>query len=417
VALRDIQVWFDTTQLPIDIRATRDGIRRKVVATADIPKETILIPPCASNGVHFLPTTSHPYAVKVTVDYSMRCAAGVLMSNTLNTSSALVAMYGGRVDSGNAEQSRTPAGADGVKSIQTVRDYQANSTATANVTGGEASDATSTADFGLRPVVYNKGDVLIENRGGREWTIEKVHDGSKLTLVERNTSTTAFFRTRPVTKKVHINDIVAKYRPNPVTAQAGEPVLQAPATLSAPPVGNTAYGNATSAGIAPRASDATQPNRPTDADLARTTRTFMLLPEFNAPQWLGTTNQSDVCMWTFRPDTSLHSFWAVRRLTASALAAENEAVLKKGGTAKTFNCRLTEFCLNLTVSGTIGEQSTIDTRMCTFWGITNSATIVKGSELLLQIADPTPNGGTYEPGCKRRKLDASAQAAIENESF
>ena len=122
-------------------------------------------------------------------------------------------------------------------------------------------------------------------------------------------------------------------------------------------------------------------------------------------------------MWTFRPDTSLHSFWAVRRLTARALAAENAAALKRGGTAKPFNCKLTEFRLNVSVGGTFGTQYALDARRCTFWGITNSDNIVKGSELLLQIADPTPNGGTYEPGCKRRKLDASAQAAIENESF
>ena len=70
-ALREVQVGYDTTLLPIDVHVTRDGRRSKVVATADIATGSILISVVASSKVGILPASSHPSAVDVSVEYNI----------------------------------------------------------------------------------------------------------------------------------------------------------------------------------------------------------------------------------------------------------------------------------------------------------------------------------------------------------
>ena len=96
-ALRELQLGVDTTSLPIDIKLTRDGRQRKVVATTDIPIGSILIPPCASNKVKILPASSHPHAAKVTVAYNIPSRATPLKAPT----TAPADVPGGGAHSGN----------------------------------------------------------------------------------------------------------------------------------------------------------------------------------------------------------------------------------------------------------------------------------------------------------------------------
>ena len=89
-------------------------------------------------------------------------------------------------------------------------------------------------------------------------------------------------------------------------------------------------------------------------------------------------------------------------MPASAHAAETASALKKGTVVPTFNC---------SVGGTCNTQGVLDTCRCTFLGLTNTENIIKGTELIMQVAEPKRKDGTDEPASKRQKCDASAQAA------
>ena len=112
------------------------------------------------------------------------------------------------------------------------------------------------------------------------------------------------------------------------------------------------------------------------------------------------------------PDVSMHPFWAVRRMSPSALAMLKASALKKGTDAPPgFNLEFKEFIVNVTAGGTCDTTELKDTRRCTVEALTNSEDIANGSELLLQVAEPKRKDGTDEPASKRQKCDASAQAA------
>ena len=87
-------------------------------------------------------------------------------------------------------------------------------------------------------------------------------------------------------------------------------------------------------------------------------------------------------------------------MPASALAAENGIAVKKGLPQKSFNCRLEQFMVNVSVGGTCDKHWMSDIRRVTLWAITNTENIIRGSELLLQIPEPKQQ---TEPESKRQK--------------
>ena len=91
-------------------------------------------------------------------------------------------------------------------------------------------------------------------------------------------------------------------------------------------------------------------------------------------------------------------------MPASLQAAETATALNKGDTVPQFNCKLEKFVVNVRVGGTCGTHAVSNTSRCTFWGITNTENIMKGSELLLQIAEPKRKDGTDEAASKRQKM-------------
>ena len=414
VALREIQVGVDTTTLPIDIKATRDGRQRKVVATTDIPKGTLMIPPCASKSVRLVTTSPHPHAIAVTVHYNnQRRSMMPNYNNAQSTPTAPAALSDDGTQSGNAAHTSTPAGVDAANSAQSTQDNQTGDTAAANVTGGGGSGGSSTDG-----VEYKKEDVLTEKFGGREWKVANVHDDSSLTLIApAEDKAKQNERSNKVhdTVRVAISDIPATYERKPSTAPAGEAPSQAPRAIGTRHADNTADGSTTAAGSAPQASVATQSNDSAQAATPYLTQTFFLLPEFTAPEWVDAQQQPEVngWRWMHEPDVSMHPFWAVRRLSPSALALQNVSAVKKGTVAPQFNLEFKEFIVNVTVGGTCDTTAFTDIRRCTVLALTNSENIIKGSELLLQVAEPKREhrGLQLGPANKRQKCNTSAQAA------
>ena len=165
-ALREVQVGVDLTSLPIGIQATPDGKQQEVVATTDMPKESILIPVCTSSKVRILLTSSHPQAVETTVDYNIPCAYGANSNTAQSKPTAQAAVPGGGAQSGDVAQSSTSAAADGANSTQAEQGGQTDSTAVANTSPGGTSAGSSTANAVAAvaaDVVYQKGDVLKDN--------------------------------------------------------------------------------------------------------------------------------------------------------------------------------------------------------------------------------------------------------------
>ena len=107
--------------------------------------------------------------MEVTVEYNTRCVIGADSNNAQSTPTAPAAVSGGGAHSGHAAQQSTPAAVGGVNSTQNVQDAQTDSTAAANVTGGDTPVDSSTANSGAAvkaDVVYTKNDVLKEKGTG-----------------------------------------------------------------------------------------------------------------------------------------------------------------------------------------------------------------------------------------------------------
>ena len=178
----------------------------------------------------------------------------------------------------------------------------------------------------------------------------------------------------PDTMNLNIADITGDYDYIPSAAQAGEPQWQASAVLSTQPIGSTA-----------QASGDTPPINSAQAAVSTAKATFVIVP---------------ACPFT--SVTSIHPFWAIRRMPASALLAETTTESTECGADKSFNCTMIQFIVNVSVCGACDIHGMMDVRRVALVGITTHRHISKGSELLMQTAEPTPRD-TAGPASKRQR--------------
>ena len=59
------------------------------------------------------------------------------------------------------------------------------------------------------------------------------------------------------------------------------------------------------------------------------------------------------------------------------------------GQAMSFNCEMVTAPIAVTTAGCVGTVSMMDRRICTIPVITNSEHIISGTELLLEVTEPT----------------------------
>ncbi len=117
-------------------------------------------------------------------------------------------------------------------------------------------------------------------------------------------------------------------------------------------------------------------------------KTFYVHPEHRMPAYAtpegareaGLTPATRIWQWT--GDESLHSFWAIQRLSAEELKRNN---LSKGS-AKRFNVELTTKQYNLVTVGELKGTSVSVTASVSVPMITNPKAIAEGDDLLLEVA-------------------------------
>ena len=292
---------------------TRDGKRAKVVATADILKESIMIPMVAPSKLKIMPTSLHQRAAPVSVEYNIPSktnnahhTSGVTVESN-PTAPAAATDDGARL--GASDVPSTPAAAGGESSTPAGQDSHADGTP--DETTKDSSAAHSDA-AGTDGVVYKEKHELRAKADGRAWNIAKVFDNGYVHVTTPQVGKRGQLLTTKDHLKVLKTAIPTLYDHYPVTAQAEEKPLQAPASLSTRPAASPAVlSNSAKA----RASTAV-------------TKLF-IVPELSIPQWVEGDDQQDVGKWTFDRDTSMHLFWAVRRIPASTLALEHSVAIKR----------------------------------------------------------------------------------------
>ena len=182
------------------------------------------------------------------------------------------------------------------------------------------------------------------------------------------------------TIKVDIVDVPAQYDHKPATQPKGTPVEHQTTPTGQPAnTGNTGDAELVHTALA--------------APEHKAKKTFVIVPETAMPEWVTAAHPPLVDgRWAFKEGSSLHPYWAVRRLPASGLALLNGKTLKAGGVAKTFNLKYVDVSNYVTVSGTIGTTGLNDGRKCTCKAITNYKHIIKGTELILRVAETDRDG-------------------------
>ena len=318
---------------------------------------------------------------------------------------AQVAVAGDGDQQGNAVQTSTAAACE---SQGRAEGDGADSKAAANVAGGAAA-ATD--------IVYKKHDVLKEKGGAREWTVASVNqENQTLTVMARNVKANGHFAMTWTTLAVAFADIPNDYEYVQSTAQADTQGRQAPAAISTQPTGSTEPPNKRQkCDTSTQASGGKQPDTSAQAAVSIASRQFMVMPEFAIPEFKEpdpSENDAGEGEWVMKQETSLHPFWAVRRMTGSALALEIGTAMKKGNTPPRLNCTLKPFYVNVTTGADFGAKVVSDIRRCTVVGIINHEHILKDSELLLNIPEPKLADDCIEPAKKRQKVEASAPADL-----
>ena len=140
------------------------------------------------------------------------------------------------------------------------------------------------------------------------------------------------------------------------------------------------------------------------ADKLTIKKTFFLLPEFCPPELRDQDPPPLAPKWVYKQDTTMHPFWAVRRLPSSKLGMPSSQLVNEGETAKRFNMEYTDLSFYVSVGGTVGNFALLDRSKCTFQGICNSQHIIAGSELVLEGPETTAceqNSG--EPAGKKQR--------------
>ena len=321
------------------------------------------------------------------------------------TAPAVVSGDGAQLD--HAAEASTPAAVD---SQQGAHCAHTGSSAAANATGGGTpANAGAAVPTGG---VYKKHDRITSKDGGREWRVASVDDEDKLvTLVAPRLNEDGTRTNKHDIVMVPVDDIHKVYDHEQVTAQADGQVRQAPAVLSTQPTDSAEVGSGAAAGIATQAFGVTQPHNATQATESVAARQFMLMPEFTAPEWSKRHGGAEY-NWTCKQDTTLHPFWAVRRISGSVLTKEIDDAMRNDTDAPKFNCKLKPFVVDVTTGAVFDATAMMDIRRCTLAGITNYDHITKGSELLMRIPEPEIADGESEPARKHHKYNTTAQAAL-----
>ena len=117
-------------------------------------------------------------------------------------------------------------------------------------------------------------------------------------------------------------------------------------------------------------------------------------PEYEEPE-----SEDGVGSWTFKPETTMHPYWAVRHVNKVELTIKNATakLAKQKREAKGIpipatrhqTINMTTACISayVTVGGAVSRTTLLDRRKCTFRALTNSMNILMGDELLLSIRD------------------------------
>ena len=259
-------------------------------------------------------------------------------------------------------------------------------------------------DILLQTVVFNGNEII------RSWTILRVLDntvdmlskkrdplGRELFCFERRT--------------VKIADIPTDYEHKPRTKLSRAPSvpiingqMSNTQTATSPADGNTRL---------PQAASEQQftPVRPTPPPLLLDcTKTLCLMSEFTCPRW-DEPGEKEVekGKWTFTEETSMHPFWAVRRLGKHALTHQNAAAQMRAAKDKraappklNFNCGFVDVTSYQNIAGIIDKTNIYDQRRVVFPQIVNTHDIAAGEELLIQTPDP-PNHEIVDPPNKKLK--------------
>ena len=365
-----------------------------------------MIPLVASSKVNIMPASSHPRAVQVSVEYNIPSktnkahhTSGVTVESN-HTAPAAATGDGARL--GASDVPSTPAAAGGESSTPSGQDSHADGTP--DETTKDSSAAHSDA-AGTDKVVYNEKDELKATTDGRVWKITKVTDNNVHLTAPAKKADGRLHPKKMEKIELYFADIPGNYDhhpavPEPVlcgdnteppnkrqrldtTAQAEEKIYQAPAALSTRPVPSPAVLSNSA-----------------NAAASTAVAKLFVMPENSTVQWDGGEDKQGAGKWIIDRDTSLHPFWAVRRITASTLAMEHSANMKKGIPVQRFNCALKDIHVNQNVGSTIGDTARLDRRQCTLCAIYNTEHILKGTELLLNIPEPVVSDDKAEPPSK-----------------
>ena len=189
VAARELHAKIDTVSLPIEIM--RVNGKYKVVATSDIAKGELLIPPSISQKSKFFEKTHTPHATPVTVEYEMQTQPGRsrIIACTVAAPDARPPVV--------PDSNTTPADGPATTSESVTPAASVGDTAPADGTATTSESVTPAASVGdttpaerqevaessagevATPTIpkFSKGDKLVEKiKGRRVWTIMDVND-------------------------------------------------------------------------------------------------------------------------------------------------------------------------------------------------------------------------------------------------
>ena len=129
---------------------------------------------------------------------------------------------------------------------------------------------------------------------------------------------------------------------------------------------------------------------------------YYLLPEVTMPEWTEHEDGSSLCV---KPETSLHPFWCIRRITASTLAYENSLLMKHNRPEISANCELCDIDASNVVHGLFSNTRIDGYAGCTLKTVCNTVNIRRGQELLIQIPERDTAAATADqPQSKKRKV-------------
>ena len=114
---------------------------------------------------------------------------------------------------------------------------------------------------------------------------------------------------------------------------------------------------------------------------------------------------------------ALSPFWAVRRLSASVLAAANTVFEKAYKKSQSFNCSLQTVRITNVSVGTVAGVSLNTTRIVSVPFITNHVAVEAGEELLLEIRAAAPKAEAKQNANKAWKREVKKQGTVQKKEI